>query len=220
MHNIKTKLGKQIDFSRKAADIPEKEMAYKILLKNVNKQIDDSLSLLDKVISSKDAKALKELNKKYSLASDILTNSESALARGETSSGTLANLTAGGLGLGLYGVTKDPVMAAGMMGASLAALGPKGAMGGRGKSTMAAMADKVLNQQSRVPFAPLRGYLGTIAPQNEQLYEGIPESMTVEIDPMEAPMFEDMVLKSPLKPSEKANRINLLRKHGRVLLSQ
>lgn len=52
------------------------------------------------------------------------------------------------------------------------------------------------------------------------MYDGIPEEQTVQvIDPMNI-QFHEQEINKIQKPSEKAKRLNLLRKHGRVVIGQ
>ena len=66
-------------------------------------------------------------------------------------------------------------------------------------------------------FAPI-STLRTLNNQTEQRFEGFPQSQTQQVDPATFPQEMEAINKSGLSPSAKAQRLNLLNKHGRVYL--
>jgi hypothetical protein len=222
LHKAKQEIGSQINFLKENKELPDTQRAYKVLLSTIQNAIDNELNYFDKIVGGKEGKRLRELDSKLSKLYEINNLASKAFGKTETRGlGLAASLGAvGGLGYGLS--SGDPVKMLGGM--ALGATAVPALQAGANKiaeiapAAKANILDKIINKpESRIFSIPLRGYLSSQMANDERI-EGFPLRSTIQITPFDVSRFEDQINTSSLSNIEKAKRLNLIRKHGRVYL--
>lgn len=104
LHLIKSKVGKEINWNR--ADFPNRDVAFRELLKNVSGKINTHMEAMDSVLkNTKDAglaKSLADLNKEFSILSTVSSLSDKAASksRGLNRLGLTDTITGSGIASG------------------------------------------------------------------------------------------------------------------------
>lgn len=121
LHEIKSKIGKEIKWHK--AEFPNRDVAFQELYKNISRKIDDHMNALDGVFKgsgeAENLATLKDLNKRYSIMTDVSTMSSDKSAR--NAANRMISPSDYGMGIGGLITTGNPVV--GIGGAVLNKLG-------------------------------------------------------------------------------------------------
>ena len=129
LHAYRKSLDELINFDRSVGDMPAVQKGLKTVRDKLNERIDKRISALDEVVGGSQAKQLKDLNRRYSLASDANAISKKAFSGEETKMafGLPEQLVGGAVGLG---ATAQDAMSGNLSGEDLAENFVKGAAAG------------------------------------------------------------------------------------------
>lgn len=194
---LKATWQREITSGREAADYVAREDAFKYLSKDLNNAIDNELNLYDKVYSGKLLSEHSKLKKEYGILSLMNDSLSNRLAKEITATGpmTLNPLEGFRTSTGL-----QAAVATGLP--ENIAVGPKTI--GTGAGILGA--GRILNMKA--------------GDTKEPTYEGFPRSQTFQLTPIELPGAKVEIENSSLGSVEKAKRLNLLNKYGRIYIGQ
>jgi len=237
------------DWSKSNLETPEVQQGFKTIIKNIDQSIDGQLEAMSPLFKTNERAALSSLRKDYSSAKVINNASLDNMTRksslaGPATMGTIAG-AAGALGSGHIGVASS-IAGLGLLGKA-ASQGRGKSFGASMINKLqeapmsplmqipAAISSEQITPEKDVVDpnmqyqAPPPGAPGAMN-MNQKL-EGFPVTQTMSvadkarsmggIDPLQVEMISRAEIeKHPgLSNMQKANRLNLLNKHGRVLLA-
>jgi hypothetical protein len=197
MTSLKSNWQREISAGKESADYTIREDAFKFLNKDLNQAINNEISLYDKILKGDDLAKHTKLKRDYGLLS-LMNDSISARAAKEaTASGpiTLNPMQGFRTSTGLQSAVATGLPENAIPNPKWTAIGA-GAIG----------SGRILSMG--------RGE------QNEPKIEGYSAVETMQIAPIELPGAKAQIENSSLSSVEKAKRLNLLNKHGRVYLGQ
>lgn len=188
------------------------------VVNHFNDQIKQNIEQIGPQIGPDASAKLKYLNRSYSLAEDTAKIANKSLAS-KISSGpkslTVKDLAMPAtVGLGVGAASHNPILGAATaaggigLGAAAHALDPK----------LPSMAANMASNSEQI--SPYLSRLAQVPQQVGPMIEGFPMAKTTKVDPMMASKMDDEIRKSDMPPSEKAKRLNLLRKHQLMYIGQ
>lgn len=199
LRRLKTEWQNQLNYGKDLPDYSSREKAYNFLQKEANRAIKSELSAMDTLLGGSQNASLKKLNKEYG---NLLELEEGLKSRVSSEMGQpFAPIDL---------VTKP------LKSQKVESIMARLPLGLRAKGLP--NAPKYLGI-SQIPTAAARNIPQMLQrPPEEHKYEGFPESSTYSIPPDQTPVFTKQINTSNMPNSEKAKRMQLLHKHGRVII--
>lgn len=179
LHQLKSEIGREIKWNR--AEFPNRDLAFKELYRNISNKIDQHMSVLDSIGAKSGDEArlgqLKDLNKRFSIMTDIDAMASDKVARNEANRMFSPSDYGAGIGGAVIGTMKhgDPVSGL-LMGAATGA-GNKIARS-RGAGMLSRAADvgaRVGEQTSQLPAGLLRSALELDRPVGKMSIKALSE---------------------------------------------
>lgn len=235
LQKMRTRLGESVrDWGKSMTETPEVQQAWRIIRNHVDDAIDAEFDYAEKIAATGDKSRIKQLRKDYTSAKVI---NDASLNKMSSSSGTspamnalnIAGMAAAGGMAANQNIPQAAGTAAGILGLNL---GAKFLGDGRGKSMAASAADALGNNpMGRGMMAPSNVAAQVNRMTHDQTIEGFPMSMTDSVynasqrmgippDVAEQTIRAEIQKNPQFSNIEKANRLQLLNKHGRVYLGQ